>query len=198
MLRVFILVVLFSVGGNNGFTQLLDSAGLSMLTAFTSIEEALKTPEDVLKLNLKKQKLKEIPLEVYQFPYLQVLNLSKNKLRYIPKEIGELELLQDLNLGKNQIETLPAEIGKLKHLRALRIGQNELIELPSEIGQLKELRFLDLWSNNLRELPEEISQLKNLRKIDMRVIQFNDVKQKYMRELIPWAKIHFSQSCNCD
>ena len=198
MFRILILVLFLTANIDRLYCQLLDSAGLSMLTAFTSIEEALKTPEDVLKLNLKKQKLKEIPPEVYQFPYLQVLNLSKNKIRYIPKEIGKLELLQDLNLGKNQIETLPAEIGELKHLRALRMGQNELIELPPEIGQLKELRFLDLWSNNLRELPEEISQLKKLRKIDMRVIQFNDVKQKYMQELIPWAKIHFSTSCNCD
>lgn len=198
MLRFVIMALLVIAGNHRIYAQQVDSSALSTMSEFTSLEEALKNPDNVYKLNLKKQKLKEIPAEVYQFPYLQALDLSKNKIKFIPKDISNLKLLQELDLSKNQVETLPEEIGQLKNLRILRMGQNELIELPSEIGQLKELRFLDLWSNNLRGLPEEISQLKKLRKIDLRVIQFNEMKQKYIQELVPWAKIHFSNSCNCD
>ena len=57
-MRALIMILLLATEGNRLLAQQLDSAGLSMLTEFTSIEEALKSPDDVLKLNLKKQKLK--------------------------------------------------------------------------------------------------------------------------------------------
>jgi len=188
----------FSFHSFHGKAQLLDSLVLTTLPVFTSLEEALKTPDDVLKLDLRKNKFKEFPKEIYQFKYLQILNLSKNKLVEVPKEIARLKYLQDLDLSRNRLESLPAEIGQLIHLSYFRLGQNELFALPAEIGKLEKLKFLDLWSNNLSTLPIEIGNLKKLKEMDMRVIQLNEAKQNDIKKLLPNTLIHFSKSCSCD
>ena len=59
---------------------LLDSLTLDTLTAYTSLEEALKNPELVIKLELRKKGLKVFPKEIIQFTNLQYLDLSKNKI----------------------------------------------------------------------------------------------------------------------
>ena len=48
-------------------TVLLDSLKLDTVYSYTSLEEALKNPEKVIKLELRKQKLKSFPMEVSKF-----------------------------------------------------------------------------------------------------------------------------------
>ena len=178
--------------------QLYKLSELDTIKEFKSLEEALKTPDAVIRLNLKGEKLKTVPKAVFLFKNLQELNLTKTRIDILPKEISELKNLQILNISKNQLITLPAEIGELINLKILRASENELEYLPIEIGKLVELRFMDIWSNNLSGLPDEISNLKKLRKIDMRVIQYNERDQTEMKELLPNTEILFSKSCNCD
>jgi len=45
-----------------------------------------KDPLKVYKIRLKKQKLEELPEELYQFKNLQYLDISKNKLKHFPKK----------------------------------------------------------------------------------------------------------------
>src|SRR4051812_5836167 len=90
--------------------QLLDSLSLDTTTAFTSLEEALKQPENVIKLSLRRKKLKVFPPEIFKFPNLQYLDLSKNDIEELPSEIGNLKNLQTLIMSKNELTTVPAEI----------------------------------------------------------------------------------------
>jgi len=96
--------------------QLLDSARLPQQKFFESLEEALKEPDLVYRLNLGKQRLTAIPPEIFQFKNLQELDLSKNKITVIPPEISNLPLLQILDLSDNQIDYIPSHIGKRFHL----------------------------------------------------------------------------------
>lgn len=178
--------------------QLYKLSELDTVKEFNSLEKALKNPDAVIRLNLKGEKLKEVPKEVFLLKNLQELNLRKTRIDKLPQEIGELKKLQILDVSKNELIQLPPEIGQLTNLKILRASENELENLPTEIGQLVELRFLDLWSNNLTGLPDEISNLKNLKKVDLRVIQFNEQNQKHMQNLLPHTEIKFSESCNCD
>lgn len=180
------------------YGQLLDSITLADIEEYRGLEEAMKEPDKVIKLNLKHQRLDSFPVEIFKFKYLQVLNLSKNRLRHIPGKINELKFLQDLDLSKNRIERLPGELCEMKNLRYLRLGQNELWALPDSIGKLHKLRYLDLWSNNLTQLPASVSRLKQLREVDMRVIQMNEEKQQAIQSLLPGVKINFSSPCDCD
>ena len=181
----------------NAQTILLDSLTLDTLTAFTSIEEGLKQPEQVIKLELRKKKLKKFPVEILQFTNLQYLDLSKNSIKELPIEIGQLKNLQYLAISKSGLEELVPQIGELKNLYYLNLNQNELTSLPMEIGKLENLRNLDLWSNNIDKFPEELKNLKNLKILDLRVILIPDAEQYRVQYLLPHTKIYFSPYCKC-
>lgn len=194
---VFLVLVAFVCSRSFSQTPLLDSLTLDTLTAFTSISEAMKDPDKVIKLELKRKKLKQFPKEIFQFKNLQYLDLSKNSLTEIPAEIGELKNLQILILSKNEIETLPKEIGELKMLQYLNVNQNELSSLPPQIGSLVSLKNMDLWSNNVDKFPPEIKNLKNLLVLDLRVILIPDEEQQHLQDILPKTKIYFSPYCKC-
>ena len=191
---IFLLAFAFALQGR---AQLLDSLTLDTMTAFTSLAEAMKDPDKVVKLSLRKEKLDKFPPEIFTFKNLQYLDLSKNRLTSIPEEIESLPNLQVLILSKNDIESLPKEIGRLKNLRVLNVNQNELMALPPQIGNLENLQYLDLWSNNISYFPEQMKYLKNLRMMDLRVILINTPDQKKIQEMLPNTRIYFSPSCNC-
>lgn len=182
-----------------GFAQILDSLTLADRQEFTSLYAALQKPDSVYKLNFKKQKLKEIPKEVFLFKNLQELNLSKNKITNIPKEIGTLTNLQKLDLSMNSIDSLPKEIGKLVNIKDLILNQNIIAKIPPEISNLVKMRFIDLWGNEIQEFPDEISKLsKTIQVVDLRVISIRPELQEKIEQQLPYTKIYFSFSCNCN
>lgn len=178
--------------------QLLDSLALDTMLGHTNLQEALKEPDKVIKLVLRKQKLTAMPAEILKFKNLQYLDLSKNKIKKLPEGIDTLKQLQFLILSKNLIEELPKQIGDLPNLKHLNVNQNELETLPAQIGKLEKLEYLDLWSNNLNEFPEEMKYLKNLKVLDLRVILISDEQQTRLKNLLPKTTIHFSKNCNCE
>lgn len=180
-----------------GQTELLDSLTLDKTYSYTSIEEAMQHPEQVIRLELRKKRLKQIPPEVFQLPNLQYLDLSKNKIRDLPDEIGQLKNLQYLALSKNELQEINPQIGNLKNLYYLEINNNELTALPLEIGKLEKLKYLDLWSNEIGRFPDEMKNLKNLKMLDLRVIMIPDNDQSHIQWLLPHTKIYFSPYCRC-
>ncbi len=189
-----LLVFLFSISTK---AQLLDSLSLDTLKAFTNLEQALKTPDKVIKLVLRRNKYKTFPTEIFQFTNLQYLDLNKNNIKEIPAQIGTLKNLQYFSISKNGLEKFPIEIGELTNLYYLDGSQNELTELPTEIGKLVNLRNLDLWDNNIDELPDSIKNCVKLKILDLRAIMISDVKQGQIRSQLRQTKIHFSPYCNC-
>ena len=194
-----IFIIIFLSGINNILeAQLLSSDNLANEKVFTSLSEALKTPDKVYRLDLTRQKLKVFPMDIFKLYNLQELIIAKNKLNEIPAEIGTLSNLEKLNAEKNNLTVLPSAIGNLTNLKELILNRNEIYKLPPEIGNLINLVKLDLWSNEIDEFPEEISKLKNtLKFVDMRVILINLDKQKKILELLPNTDVYFNKSCNC-
>ncbi|MGB0916261.1 MAG: leucine-rich repeat domain-containing protein [Flavobacteriales bacterium] len=170
----------------------------SEIYQFTSLEEALDSPKDsVYSLKLK-DRLKEVPLEVFtEFPNLMLLDLSKNRLKQLPAELGLLKKLKKLILFKNRLESIPPQIGELEDLRELIVNQNNLETFPDEIGQLKKLRYIDMWSNNLTHLPGSMAEMWGLEELDLRVIVLTESEQEDIKNLLPNAKVHMDQHCNC-
>lgn len=115
--------------------SLLDDASLSKQKEFTSLEEALKDPSKVYRLDLSHNGLSDFPMEILQLPNLQSLNLSSNGIEKIPSEITKLSKLQRLNLATNGLKKLPAEIASLKYLKVLDVSQNQF--LTSELTRVK-------------------------------------------------------------
>ncbi len=194
--RIAYFLVLIAAA-HAGKAQLLDSMALERIMPITSMDSALKDPDKVVKLELKKKKYKEFPKEILRFKNLQWLDLTRNQIVNLPEELGTLVNLQYLNLSHNDIETLPKSIGNFKSLKKLVVNNNSLNALPAQIGSLENLRVLDLWSNNINYFPDEMSGMKNLKVMDLRVILINSEQQKRIQSLLPNTKIYFSPDCHC-
>ncbi|MDQ3190394.1 MAG: leucine-rich repeat domain-containing protein [Bacteroidota bacterium] len=196
MFKLFsFLSFLLLFGTNSLNAQLLSLNELSEKDVFT-LEEALLNPEQVYKLNLKRHKLSQFP-DLNLFPNLQWINLSRNRMTEIPAEIFLLKNLQYLDLSKNKIDLIPKEIGNLTSLKQLYLNQNNIASLPPQIGKLINLELFDLWENEISVLPIEIAELKKLKTLDLRNILINDDEQKKISLLLPDTKIYFSPGCLC-
>ena len=192
-----VTVFLFSV---NSFAQnqvLLDSMQLEETYTYTELEEALKFPEKVVRLELRKKKYKSVPPEIFQFKNLQWLDLGKNQLKELPDSLYLFSNLQYLNVSRNKLVTLPKEIGKMTNLVYINANNNDLIGLPPQIGNLDRLRVLDLWSNDFSDFPETLTKLKDLRVMDVRAITISQENIILLKKWLPNANVHYDLPCNC-
>lgn len=197
--KIVITMVLFS---GKLFSQeqnlvLLDSTQLQEAYSYIDLNEALKHPEMVVRLELRKKKLKEFPKEIFQFKNLQYLDISKNQIKELPDSIYLLTQLQYLDVSRNKLGALPKEIGKLSNLVYLHANNNNLIGLPPQIGNLERLRVIDLWSNDLTEFPESLSKLKELNTFDIRAIMMNVETIRQLKKWMPNVDIKYDPPCNC-
>lgn len=203
---ICVLAMLFFFGNSraqegisNEPLPLLDSITLDTMIGFTDLAEAMKSPEKVTKLTLRKMKLKAFPKEIWSFPNLQYLDLSKNQITEFPDTLGQLKNLQVLHLGKNKIEALPRGLGELQNLVILEINNNELVMLPPQIGKLKKLKYLDLWNNSISTFPDELKDIsETLKVMDIRVILINYDAQDRLRKLLPKTTIYMDAPCHCN
>ncbi|MCB9188784.1 MAG: leucine-rich repeat domain-containing protein [Flavobacteriales bacterium] len=193
MKNYLFFLVLFCFGISFGQSDV----DLDTCKVFTSLEEAMKNPEEVYILDLSKTKLKVAPETISKLINLRELDLSKNKLSELPLSFSSLKFLEKIHLDKNEFKTFPVVLVELTKLKEISISQNEVYGIPFDIKNLQDLEVLDMWSNNLYEIPDSMSELKKLRIFDLRVIQFTDPEMERISKLLPNTKIHFSNSCNC-
>lgn len=177
--------------------QLLDAAALDSMRTFRSLEKALENPDQVYRLDLSGQKLKEVPEGVFRLKNLNALDLSGNKLKVLPDRLQELQYLQQFRASRNKLTELPESFCRSVHLKRLDLSRNALTGLPTCIGAFTQLVSLDLWDNDLADFPEEMADLKSLRFLDLRAIQFEVPEMEHLQSLMPAVKIFFSQPCNC-
>ena len=149
-----------------------DSTANGGMHTFFSLEQAMKQPDSVISLTLKKQHLKEFPQEI-----LQMKNLER------------------LDLSRNSIKEIPAAIGELKKLHYVNFAQNYLTELPEEMAFLP-IDTLILWDNQIRKFSESFKSLP-LKFLDLRAILMTRKEQKAIKQIFPAAKIRKDHPCNC-
>jgi hypothetical protein len=130
-----------------------------------------ETEQNVLSLDLSKNRLAALPREISLLQSVTWLSLSSNNLRSIPASIGELTALKKLVLSGNMVSLLPPTFGRLNSLKELDLSSNRLLSLPLEIGMLSALVELNLAHNKLCELPLEFSRLTSLSKSTFALVQ---------------------------
>lgn len=138
---------------------------------YTSLEEASKQADKVLKLDLSGQNLAAIPQEIFQMKSLQFLDLSKNKIAEISDEIQNLSQLQELNLSDNQLNKVSAKIDELAFLQKLNLAKNQLTSLPEVMSNLGKLATLDLSENpnlDFKKLLSELGYSRSLKKLTLK------------------------------
>jgi len=152
-LLFYLLILLF---GFNSFAQ-KDST-------YTNVQEALKNPNLVYRLNLSGNERKRDLKHIQNFINLEYLDLSFCNLSSFPENILECKQLKYLDISYNSISHLPDEISELTQLEELNIGNNWFRKLPESLGNCRNLRKLDLLSRHqLENLPEHVKVLDSLK-----------------------------------
>lgn len=147
---------------------------------YTNVEEALKNPEKVYRLNLGNQKISLTDNDWSKFINLEYLSLQNDHLIEIPLAITNLKTLKILDISGNDFKTLPIEFEKLVNLEELYLNNEKNINLPKTLAvlaQLPNLKTLHLENDNLSKLPEEILAFKNLENLYLNHNKFKQIPQ---------------------
>lgn len=131
---------------------------------YKDLKLALKTSDDVLKMDLSYQTID---------PKL----FSK---------IGKLKNLHALQLSSNSISTWPSDFNKLTSLQFFSSINNDFTSFPPNLKDLSSLMFLDFYGCKIDSIPDEIAYLNKL--VVLRVGNTDDTlritnKMKWMRSI---------------
>lgn len=167
---------------------------------YTSLQEALKEPQNVYRLKLTKLDNRDsLPEELFSLTELRELTVKGCKLCVLNQNINKLAKLESLNLDKNKLVRLPETIGNLQKLKFLCVSRNLMETFPESISKMTELTYIDAWDNPLYILPESIKSLqKTLKTLDLRQIPLTKSEFKAMQELLPFTEILFTDICECE
>lgn len=93
---------------------------LCQYKTFYSLEDALKDPLSVQKLDLSMQKLTVFPEQILQFKNLVCLDLSFNKIPTLPATFSTLTNLQVVNLmGTRYMSKMPRILTQMPNLKVV-------------------------------------------------------------------------------
>ncbi|KAK4395870.1 Plant intracellular Ras-group-related LRR protein 7 [Sesamum angolense] len=156
----------------NSVTTTSSQGGLSNQVESVGIEKQPTFPDEILDLegsvrtlDLTRNKLVDIPMEISKLINLQRLVLADNLIGRLPMNLGKLQSLKVMTLDGNRVTTLPDELGQLVKLERLSISGNLLVNLPETIGSLRNLMLLNVSNNKIRSLPESIGSCYSLEEI---------------------------------
>lgn len=176
--------------------QFLSREQLDTAHVFTSLSEALKTPEDVYVLRLKVRK-GEVPEELFKLRNLHRLTLKRSQIEALPDGFSRLKNLVEVDLSSNNLNHIPRVLFDMPQIEILRLGKNKISQIPEEITRMKNLRVLDLWSTEVARLPLFLSEMPALSEVDLRMIEISQDEQDYFIEQMPEVNFLFSAPCNC-
>ena len=103
---------------------------LSQLPQFTSLEEAMREPENVYKLSLANDDMKNFPMEVLMFKNLQVLNLADNKIKAIPAGNRHTEKPHRTQLARQQNQVNPPRIWRSQQPEDALFCEKQIAQIP--------------------------------------------------------------------
>ncbi|OMO80314.1 hypothetical protein CCACVL1_13033 [Corchorus capsularis] len=134
-------------------------------------------------LSLEGMGLSVVPPEVWESGEIIKVNLSRNSIQELPDELSSCLSLQTLILSRNNIKDWPVAILKsLSNLICLKLDNNPLRQIPSDGFQaISMLQILDL-SGNAASLPENpsFSSLPHLKELYLRRTQLREVPSEIM------------------
>ena len=117
---------------------------------------------DLKTLDLHKNELIEFPQSILKLTNLESLNLRWNKLSQIPKEFSQLENLKYLDLCENKLIEFPTAIFMLLKLKTLGLNENQITKIFILDSKLENLKKLDLSGNFIIEIHLQLPKLKIL------------------------------------
>ncbi len=126
-------------------------------------------------LELRLNRLSDIPKVVFQLTHLIKLDLSENQIDQLPDEEWPLSRLQVLALNNNQIANIPIAVFQLPKLNTLDLSTNQITNLPNEEFRSTKLTTLYLYYNEIERIPKGFSDLSNLETLVLKNNRFTHI-----------------------
>lgn len=144
------------------------------------------------------EKVTTIPKCIFKFQNLTKLTLINNNIREIPKSILKLTKLEELNLSKNKLNSFPLFLSELNHLKTLNLDINQIVspinkmykkfvfhslkELRIGANKIQRLDWLDIFPNLEKLFAYELilntkyslAKIDTLKKLDLDNCKFSD------------------------
>lgn len=111
--------------------------------------------DNMRELNLKNNKIRQIPEGFFGFKSLLKLNLSNCQLTRLPSTISNITSIQELDLSNNPITILPDSMSKLVNIRNINLSNTNLTKIPEWIFDLNSLQRLDISNTPMNYSLEE-------------------------------------------
>ncbi len=125
--------------------------------------ELLKSKDStcaISQLDISSNQLTELPIAIFQLPYLTQLEAGRNKLKSLPFLADEpndggwsCHKLQSVDFNSNELATLPFPLFILRELKEIYANENKLTELPVAMWNAPKLQKLSVNRNLLERLP---------------------------------------------
>ncbi|RLD74767.1 MAG: hypothetical protein DRJ10_16505, partial [Bacteroidetes bacterium] len=176
-INIVIFILLFSIAIKA--QDLLSNEQLDTCQVYSSVEEALLTPDNVFVLDLSANSLIELPKNIIKLTKLQRLNLSNNSITKLPEEFFELKLLQELNLEENRLTKLSSAVSNFVHLKKINLTRTKIPSIPESFSELINLEELNLSWNDLKaDSILAIFQLNQLEDLNLMRNQLDTLNDK--------------------
>lgn len=168
LLKIVLLLCSYAVFSQNN----------DKIKEYTSLSEALKEPEKVLRLNLSNQNINLSNENWSKFINLEYLSLKNDHLKEIPSAITNIKSLKTIDLSNNEFTNLPEEFSNLTNLEEIYLNDEKNMNLPKTLtilSKLPKLKSLHLENDNLSVLPSELLSFKNLESLYLNNNKFKEI-----------------------
>ncbi|MEM0575098.1 leucine-rich repeat domain-containing protein [Flavobacterium polysaccharolyticum] len=132
---------------------------------FNDLNDALKTPELIYRLNLSNQNLKLDGVDWSKFVNLEYLSLKNDHLKEIPSGITKIKTLKSIDLSGNDFDVLPSDFANLEFLEEIKLNDETKMNFPKTLdvlAKLPMLKSLYLENDQLKTIPSEVLKMKSL------------------------------------
>ena len=157
---------------------LISASNFAQETTFSKINDALKNPSEVKRLDLSNQKIDFNTTDLSVFSNLEYLSLKNEHLKVLPSQIGALKNLKVLDLSGNEFSQLPIEFKQLSNLKEIYLNEDKNLDLYQNIEILKvlpHLHIIHLENDNLKMLPSNFGELKHLETLYLNENKFKSI-----------------------
>lgn len=190
MMKNFVVVILtclwFSLSGQSSAYKVY------------SLEELEKAnPDTVYALTLAKQKLTQLPKDLWKYKNLKELYLDRNRLTNLPDTFDLFDNLEYLNMDRNDLEFVPLAISRLKSLKKLVITRNQINVVSGYLFYCPFLEEMDFYDNPIGSVEQEIFNMKQLKKLDIRGVMLSTKMHNDVKSKLHWATVLTDPPCKC-
>lgn len=162
------------------------------------IDEVLNAnPDTVYALSLAKNRLTELPEELWKFKNLKVLNLEKNRLNKLPDSLDYFDQIEYLNLDRNYFESVPLVISRLGNLKKLVLSRNQINVISDNLYYCSKLEEMDFYDNPIGKVEPKIYEMRQLKSLDIQGVMLSTKTHTEVKTKLSWVQVSMDPPCKC-